>query len=226
MYCPAGTYPTTEILGQGPLLTSGCGDRSWVLMRVPRLAEGCHEVEAQRGVLLSVPQPFLVVDDAAVVAELRQLEQPGLCAPEVAELLQRLGAVLRFARQHQQQQNGGSGAADAAVVARVAAAAQELAAGCILRGWSAVLQLVMPAACLGCSPEEAVAGVEACLGGIPLLHAAGALAVGMCLVGWPIGWPIACAVRLHACLARIFCISLQVLFTCAAAATLLPSLQR
>lgn len=163
-------------------------------MRVPHLLEGCHEVEAQRGVLLSAPQPFLVVDDAAAVAELRQLEQPGLCEAEAAELLQRLGAVLRFARQHQRQ----GGAADAAVVARVAAAAQELAAGCITRGWSAVLQLVMPAACLGCTAEEAVAGVEAHLGGIPLLHAAGALLFDVlvcltaalselcsCLPGWP-----------------------------------------
>ena len=173
---PTGAYPTTEILGRGPLLTSSDGDRSWVLMRVPHLSEGCHEVEAQRGVLVSAPQPFLVVDNAAAVAELRQLEQSGLCEAEAAELLQRLGAVLRFARQHQQQQGG---AADAAVVARVAAAAQELAAGCITRGWSAVLQLVMPAACLGCTAEAAVAGVEAHLGGIPLLHAAGALLFGV-----------------------------------------------
>ena len=139
------------------------------------MAEGCHQVEAQRGVLLSVPQPFLVVEDAAAVEELRQLEQPGWCAPEVAELLLRLGAVLRFARQ--QQERRGSDAAeagDAALVARAAAAAQELAASCILRGWPAVLRLVMPAACLGCTPEAALAGVEAHLGGIPVLHVAGA----------------------------------------------------
>lgn len=193
LYCRnGGAYPTTEILGRGPLLTSSDGDRSWVLMRVPHLLEGCHEVEAQRGVLLSAPQPFLVVDDAAAVAELRQLEQPGLCEAEAAELLQRLGAVLRFARQHQRQ----GGAADAAVVARVAAAAQELAAGCITRGWSAVLQLVMPAACLGCTAEEAVAGVEAHLGGIPLLHAAALMggAKVVCSLG---AWAAAAGCPLH-----------------------------
>lgn len=174
---PAGAYPATEILGRGPLLNSGCSDSSWVLLRVPGLAEGCHQLEAQRGVLLSVPQPFLVVDDAAAVVELRQLEQSGCCMSEVAELLLRLGAVLRFAQQHQQRQ-GGEGsdaaeAADVALVARTAAAAQDLAASCILRGWAAVLRLVMPVACLGCAREAAVAGVEAHLGGIPVLHAAG-----------------------------------------------------
>jgi hypothetical protein len=50
---------------------------------------------------------------------------------------------------------------------------QELAATCILRGWGAVLRLVLPQVATACTAVAAVAGIEQHLCGIPLLHAAG-----------------------------------------------------
>lgn len=50
---------------------------------------------------------------------------------------------------------------------------QELAATCILRGWGAVLRLVLPQVATACTAQAAVAGIEQHLCGIPLLHAAG-----------------------------------------------------
>lgn len=133
----------------------------------PVSQEGCHLLEAQHGPFVSAPAPFLVVDDEEAVGELRQLELPGCSATAGgAELLQRLGAVLRFAARHAE------GTAAPALVSRMAAAAQELAAACILYGWGAVLRLVLPTACLGCTPQQAVAAMQAHLCGIPLLHAA------------------------------------------------------
>lgn len=66
---------------------------------------------------------------------------------------------------------------------------QDLAATCMLRGWGAVLRLVMPAACAGCTPAAAVAGIEQRLGGMPLLHAAaltGGAAVVRALGTWAV----------------------------------------
>lgn len=47
-------------------------------------------------------------------------------------------------------------------------------AACVLRGWPAVLRLLLPVACCGgVAPEAALAGIEQHLSGMPLLHAAG-----------------------------------------------------
>ncbi len=86
-----------------------------------RLQEGCLRFEAQRGIFVSPQHSVLVLDDEAAVAELRQLETSGCAAPVAAELLHRLGAVLRFER----ALHAVDGAVlDAELVARVARAAQ------------------------------------------------------------------------------------------------------
>ena len=133
----------------------------------PPPQEGCHRVEAQRGVFVSPPHSLLVLRDAAAAAELLQLEWADSCVGDAPELLHRLGAVLGFARR-------GAWRADAALQRRVASAAQELAATCIVQRWPAVLRLVLPLTSCGCSVAAAVEGVERHLGGIPVLHAAGA----------------------------------------------------
>lgn len=186
VYCRnGGEYPTTEVLGHGMLLTAPAGQHgaaSWALLRIPALKEGCHRIEAQRGMLVGPPHSLLVLDDEEAVAELRQLELPTCSVRDVPELLHRLGVVLRF---------GGStdpaGHSGEALRRRVQSAAQELAATCILRRWPAVLRLVLPQTCLQCTPGAALAGVERHLCGIPVLHAAalmGGAAVVRMLGAW------------------------------------------
>ena len=50
---------------------------------------------------------------------------------------------------------------------------QDLAATCMLRGWPAVLRLVLPVVCAGSTPEAALARIEQLLGGMPVLHVTG-----------------------------------------------------
>lgn len=81
------------------LLTAPAGQHgaaSWALLRIPALKEGCHRIEAQRGMLVGPPHSLLVLDDEEAVAELRQLELPTCSVRDVPELLHRLGVVLRF----------------------------------------------------------------------------------------------------------------------------------
>jgi hypothetical protein len=124
---PAASFPTAEVVARGPLL-EGVGGRpcgavappSWALLRIPALPQGCLSIEAQHGDFVSPPAALLVLEDAAAVAELRQLELPG-CAgthDDASELLHRLGAVLRFAGCPR------AGDGDEALAARVRAAAQ------------------------------------------------------------------------------------------------------
>ncbi|KAL4451665.1 hypothetical protein ABPG75_007327 [Micractinium tetrahymenae] len=197
LFCRNGdAFPTTEVLGRGVLLRCPtAGDKHWALLRIPSLEEGCLRLEAQRGLFISAPHSLLVLDDEAAVAELRQLETADCAAPEVAELLHRLGAVLRFERALRQ---AGEAAVDAELLARVARAAQELAATCLLRGWGAVLRHMLPLACAGSAPEAAVAGIEAHLAGMPLLHAAGKPTLTGCpAVVWALGqWAAAAGLPL------------------------------
>ena len=119
------------MVGSGVLLrctASPAGDTNWVVLRVPRMEEGCHRVEAQRGSFVSAPHSFLVLDDPEAVEELRQLEQADSGMPDPAELLHRLGAVMRFGRSGcngggSPSSSGGSGAGQA-MMRRVGAAAQ------------------------------------------------------------------------------------------------------
>ena len=129
---PAASLPTVEVMGRGQLLADRSDGRSWAMLRLASLQEGCHLLEAQHDVFVSAPHAFLVLPDEAAVAELRQLELEQPCrGGDVAELLQRLAAVLQFGRQQQQQQgDAGAEAASPALKRRVEAAAQVRHAAC------------------------------------------------------------------------------------------------
>ena len=190
---PADHFPTTEVFGCGPLLSTADGrgsDTQWTLLRFPALEvrsmhvaraspaaafclcdkrartdatrlvalchvapaacaclhpttpciapcralqEGCHLVEAQRGIFVSTPAAFLVIEDEAAAAELRQLEAVDSTLPssDTTELLTRLGAVLRFGRGLRDACPADVARVDAALLARVAAAAQVRPGRCL-----------------------------------------------------------------------------------------------
>ena len=153
---------------------SPAGDTNWVVLRVPRLEEGCHRVEAQRGSFVSAPHSFLVLDDPAAVEELRQLEQAGSGVPDAAELLHRLGAVLRFRRSSRSDSgpsSSGSRGAVQAVTRRVDAAAQVRCASDLrpalckhllgMAGRRATLQLLNDTVSLLCSTAVCLASAGA-----------------------------------------------------------------
>lgn len=146
--CRCGSdVPDLEVLRSGHR-----GEEEFVDFVVPRLSEGLHFVEVQRGALLSSAAPFVVVNDGAAVAELRQLEwdASGIGAGEaVSSFVRNVGIVLEWLR----LQNGASPEASsfgesmhcAETARRVSAIAQRLVATCAARGWPALLRLVLPA---------------------------------------------------------------------------------
>ena len=85
IYCRRqGTYPLTEVVAKGgevQLSPDHVVPLEWVQLRLPGLAVGAYQVEAQRGLLCSAPQSFLVVEDPEAAAELRRLEASPMGEP-------------------------------------------------------------------------------------------------------------------------------------------------
>ena len=139
--------PDLEVLRSGHR-----DDEEFVDFVVPRLHEGLHFVEVQRGALLSSAAPFIVVDDVNAVSELRQLEwdASGIGGDEaVSSFLRSVGIVLEWVRVRNGASSEGScfgESKDSAETARrVSSIAQRLVATCVARGWPALLRLVLPA---------------------------------------------------------------------------------
>ena len=152
----------SSVGGVGP---SDCDE--YVHFVIPQLTEGLHCVEVQRGALLSTAAPFIVVDDAEAVAELRQLECDGAAAAvggDVAAFLRSVGVVLEHLRRSNQNDDDGdetSAAAAGASAIRIASIAQRLVATCVACGWPALLRLMLPAMVSpGASASTAVDGIR------------------------------------------------------------------
>jgi len=135
---------------------------------------GVAWLEVQRGAWLSAARPVLLVDDAAIAAEVSQLRQPGcravLSSEEVECLVCDLGAVLAHApaATHKHKVDGScchthdepllAGGLPHAVVAHKAR--QLLVFACDM-GWAAVAARVLPLATAQCScASEVVAAVN------------------------------------------------------------------
>jgi hypothetical protein len=165
----AGALPTLELLGGGE-----GGAASWLRFRAPGgLPLGATAVEVQRGALVGAPLAVAVLDDAAAAAELRGLERDAAGVADVADFVFKVGAVARHLAP-------GAPAAEPATAAAVAAAAQEAAAVALLRGWPALLRLVLPAVAAAepGEPGAAIAAVGARLGAPGACPLAAAAATG------------------------------------------------
>ncbi|BDA46756.1 probable squamosa promoter-binding-like protein 4 at N-terminal half [Coccomyxa sp. Obi] len=137
---------------------------------------GVLHLEVARGALLSGPKPVLIVDDAAVAAEINQLEQGDPTGLDVDGFLLDMGRVLELKNAVAAAKFGTSqhvrtfSAADVALVAQIA---RRLLIVAINKAWPAVARLVLPvAAADAASVGEAVRQVETLTGGLPLLHLA------------------------------------------------------
>ena len=162
------------------------GGEEYVEFVVPSLVEGLHFVEVQRGALLSSSAPFVVVDNAEAVAELRQLEYDASGVGDsdaIASFLRSVGLVLDWNRNRNGEStpstsSGAAAAAAAAVVhgpasaARIASISQRVVATCVSRGWPALLRLILPAMVApGDTCAAAVDGIKAFSAqGLSLLH--------------------------------------------------------
>jgi hypothetical protein len=169
LICRRGsTLPSIEVV------QCGRTDRNedYIEFVLPCPAEGLHFVEVQRGSLLSATvAPFLVIDNVDAVNEIRQLEYDttgvGAEREGVASFLRMVGVVLDFLRKKDVAQNNSEEVnegddeglpgyisyiedtpqfEDVSKTAQmVAPLAQRVVALCVLRGWPALLRLVLPA---------------------------------------------------------------------------------
>lgn len=181
--CANLVLPEGGATWEGSLVGDGLRGGEYVEVRVPRLEEGLHCLEVQRGSLLSPALPFLVLREAAAVAELRQLETDTAGVLDVPAFVQSMGFVLDFLRQ--QGTAGSDGEAKLAgddptavseLASRVAPLAARLAMVCAARGWPTLLGMLLPAV-----TQDAAAAHFAgtCDGGATLLHA---IAASRCAV--------------------------------------------
>ncbi|KAG7667575.1 hypothetical protein Ndes2437B_g08220 [Nannochloris sp. 'desiccata'] len=124
---------------------------------LPHPAEGLHFVEVQRGSLLSsTAVPFLVIDNEDVVKELRQLEYDTAGvgdAHAVAAFVKNVGVVLDWTKASPAAAAAAPSSSTSLTTTdnnkdgedRIAEVAQRVVATCIVRGWPALLGLILPA---------------------------------------------------------------------------------
>lgn len=153
---------SAERLGAvGPLASHsytgrGLAAGEYVHFSLMKYEEGLHNVEIQKGSLLSSSMSFLVISDNAVVAEIRQLEADSTGVEDVPAFVQGVGVVLehlRLKREHPEDPN-----ASPAVAARIASLAARIITTAAARRWPALLRLMAPAARAE-DVEAAVAGM-------------------------------------------------------------------
>ena len=173
-----GVMPDLEVVRSG---RSRRGEE-FVDFVIPRLQAGLHFVEVQRGALLSGSAPFLVVDCADAVSELRQLEYDPSGVGDghaVASFLRNVGVVLEFVRRSSSSNSPGEelSPSDTAMgpdtAQRVAEMAVRVAATCVGRGWPSLLRLVLPACVVPGATATATASVTAVVESFKSLSADG-----------------------------------------------------
>lgn len=115
----------------------------WMHVCIPEgLEPGAYQFELQRESMLSPAISLAVVPNAEAVTELRQLETNPWGVNNVPEFLHKVGLVVKAT----DRLTGAAQPAFTAVeAARLASAAADIAALCLLRGWTALLQLIQPA---------------------------------------------------------------------------------
>ncbi|KAL4546327.1 hypothetical protein Ndes2526B_g01554 [Nannochloris sp. 'desiccata'] len=143
-------YPPGSFTGKG--LAAG----EYVQFSLMEVKEGLHDIEIQKGSLLSPSaQSLLVIDDAAVVAEVRQLEVDSTGVSNIPAFVQAIGIVvehLECRREGRHHPNGSVGVAQ-----RIAPLAAAIITVAVARKWPAMLRLICPAA----SPADVQAQITA-----------------------------------------------------------------
>ena len=177
------------------VIRSGCtaSNGDYIEFVLPRPATGLHFVEVQRGSLLSATAlPFMVLDSADAVQEIRQLEYntAGIGDEQnTASFLRIVGVMLDWLKMKNTGSHTSSTASDTLGYTSyitnplqfdsksteiIAPLAQRVAATCIVRGWPALLRLVLPAIVpLGTDPAVAIENFKRFSNkNLPLLHLA------------------------------------------------------
>ena len=183
---PADRLGVLNPLAPHSYTSRGLAAGEYVHFSLMKYKEGLHNVEIQKGSLLSSSTSFLVISDAAAVAEIRQLEADATGVDDVSAFVQGVGVVLEHIRVKREDPEDPN--ASPAVAIRVANLAARIITTAAARRWPALLRLMAPAA----RPEdveEAVTGLV--MGGrregLTLLHVvagSGCVALVDALAAW------------------------------------------
>jgi hypothetical protein len=149
---------TTPMYPPGCFTEKGLAAGEYVQISLMELKEGLHDIEIQKGSMLSPSsQSLLVIDDPAVVAEVRQLEIDSTGVSDIPAFIQAIGIVvehLKLRREGRHHPNGSIGVAQ-----RIAPLAAAIVTVAISRKWPSLLRVVCPAA----SPSDVEAQFTALL---------------------------------------------------------------
>jgi hypothetical protein len=147
---PTMRYPPSSFTSRG--LAAG----EYVQFSLIDVKEGLHNIEIQKGCMLSPSaQSLLVIDNADVVAELRQLEIDATGVNDIPSFIQAVGIVVEHLKLR--REGGGHPNGSLAVAQRIAPLAASIVTVAVARKWPALLRVICPAA----SPSDVQASISA-----------------------------------------------------------------
>jgi hypothetical protein len=143
----------------GSFTEKGLAAGEYVQFSLMDVKEGLHNIEIQKGSMLSpTAQSMLVINDSAVVAEIRQLEVDSTGVSNIPAFVQAVGIIVEHLKLRRGDQNVRQHPnASIGVAQRIIPLAASIVTVAIARKWPALLRLV----CSAASPADVQTSITA-----------------------------------------------------------------